>query len=145
MRKPEFVVCGVDNQLPQTRLEVCRWCVKEGVAAVFLAVTPDADAGYVLVQKPKEACWECVQKSALAHASASAPRSVRCPGTPASIDILMLVSGYALYAIDSLLMARPRAWNYIYLSLSRPQLNRSCIAVRRGDCVVCGNSRAQPA
>jgi hypothetical protein len=41
-----------------------------------------------------------------------------CPGTPAIADILQVVGGLAVYAIDSLLMRRTRHWNYRRISLS---------------------------
>lgn len=137
---PNVVVVGVDNQIPTTRLDACRAAYARKTPAVFAAVTPDADAGYVIVQKPGEACFECIQKTAMQIERDGRESPSRCPGTPASIDILMLVAGYALYAIDSLIMNRPRNWNYVYLSLSNPEMNRGLRALRRPNCAVCGAS-----
>ena len=41
-----------------------------------------------------------------------------CPGTPAVADILQAVGSVAVYAVDTLLMKRPRSWNYRRISLS---------------------------
>lgn len=138
--RPDVIVCGVDKQISGTRLDVCKFALSRGIPAVFAAVSRNADAGTVIVQAPGEACWECIQKSSMDAPQAElSDGDARCPGTPASIDILMLVAGYALYAIDSLLMKRPRNWNFIHLSLSRPDSNMSVWASRREDCIACGS------
>jgi hypothetical protein len=74
---------------------------------VFLAVDQRAAKGYVFVQasQPGEACFLCLFPDAREDR-----RVLQCAG--ASIEILKVVAGIALYAVDSLLMARPRPWNY---------------------------------
>lgn len=140
--KPDVIVVGVDNQMSSTRLEVCHFALMRSIPAVFVAVSADADAGYVMVQKPDEACWECALKSKMTAPAANGNGSVRCPATPASIDILLLVVGHATYALDTLVMKRPRNWNYVYLSLARPVMNCAALAPRRPDCAACGESCA---
>jgi hypothetical protein len=57
-----------------------------------------------------------------------------CPGTPAISDILQSVGALAVYAVDTLLMKRPRNWNYRRVSLSDGALDGgSCVPVRE-DC-----------
>jgi hypothetical protein len=41
-----------------------------------------------------------------------------CPGTPAIADILQAVGSFAVFAIDSLIGSRTRAWNYRTFRLS---------------------------
>lgn len=136
---PDVIVCGVDKQISGTRLEVCKFALSRGIPAVFVAVSRNADAGTVIVQSPGDACWECCEKSSMdAPQAEPSDADARCPGTPASIDILMLVAGYALYAVDSLVMKRPRNWNFIHLSLSRPDSIMSTWANRREGCGACG-------
>jgi hypothetical protein len=51
-----------------------------------------------------------------------------CPGTPAIADILQVLGALAVYAVDTLLMKRPRDWNYRRISLSDGALDgASCI------------------
>ncbi len=119
----DFVVCGVDNQLPDTRLAVCNWCDERGIPGVFLGVSTDADFGYVLVQVPGEACWGCVFKPEFALPRPST--DVLCPGVPASLDILKTLGGLACYAVDTLVMNRPRDWNYRVVSLGRREYGSS--------------------
>lgn len=132
--RPDLVICAVDNQLPTTRLAMCRYAHERGLPAVFTGVTPDADGGYVFVQQPGAACWACVLKPELLPAAAAA----LCPESPASVDILKVLGGLALYAADSLLMRRPRDWNYWYASLSTAGLGGPVRVTPRPACPVCG-------
>ncbi|MBL8745380.1 MAG: hypothetical protein JNK58_03385 [Phycisphaerae bacterium] len=134
---PDIVVCAVDDQIDGTRLFMSRWCFEHRVPGVFLGVTPDADGGYVFVQEPDVSCWECVMKSLSGAPTGS--RAKRCPETPASVDILKTLSGIALYAIDTVLMARPRDWNYWTVSLSRSAYGGAVLAPRRPGCEICGD------
>jgi hypothetical protein len=60
-----------------------------------------------------------------------------CPGTPAIADILQAVGSLAVYAVDTLLMKRPRTWNYRRISLSDPGLDGGSLIVQRGACGLC--------
>ena len=51
-----------------------------------------------------------------------------------SIDILKVVAGLALYAVDSLLMDRPRAWNYKEVSLDGDRVERQMMLAQSADC-----------
>ncbi len=131
--QPDFVVCGVDNQFPETRLEVSRWCRSRNIPAVILGVSTDASHGYVFVQTKGQADWACVFRPEIKRDQGSA---TRCPGTPACVDILKALSGPALYAIDSLLMSRPRHWNYWSISLSG-EFGGARMVRPRSDCPTC--------
>jgi hypothetical protein len=63
-----------------------------------------------------------------------------CPGTPAIADILQAVGALAVYAIDTLLMSRPRTWNYRRISLSDGSAH---VEVREG-CVMFGYGKHEP-
>ena len=52
-------------------------------------------------------------------------------------DVLQAVGALAVYAVDSVLMKRPRAWNYRRLSLSDLNLDGSSMIVQREDCELC--------
>lgn len=134
-RRPDIIVAGVDNQLPETRLFVCRAGVALGIPTVIMGATPDADAGYVHVYEPGSACWACIFRP---EQATPAPDEDRCPESAASVDILKVLGGIALYAIDSVLMERPREWNYWAVSLRRAGFGGSELVPRRADCPVCG-------
>ncbi len=58
-----------------------------------------------------------------------------CAG--ASIEILKVMAGIALYAVDSLLMPRPRPWNYKEVFLDGSGDGARVIAARP-NCRLCG-------
>lgn len=57
-----------------------------------------------------------------------------CPGTPAVADILQAMEAFVVYAVDSLLMNRPRAWNYRRVSLSGAVPDGCGSIVKRDGC-----------
>jgi len=125
-------VVGVDNNA--TRLAASRYFLARRIPVIFLAVDATAAKGYVFVQssRPGEACFGCLFPEAEADR-----RVFGCAG--ASIEILKIVAGIALYAVDSLLMARPRPWNYKEVFLDQGPDGHRMILQRR-TCVVCGSA-----
>jgi hypothetical protein len=57
-----------------------------------------------------------------------------CPGTPAIADILQALGALVVYAIDTLLMKRPRTWNYRRLSLSDGATDGASMVPSRDGC-----------
>ncbi|MBM3796490.1 MAG: hypothetical protein FJW31_21050 [Acidobacteria bacterium] len=122
----DVVICGVDNN--QTRIEVAGHFRATGTPVIFCAVSADADHGYVFVQEGQGPCLGCLF-----------PDSVNddrypCPGTPAMADILQAVGSLVVYAVDSLVMARPRNWNYRTVHLSDGNLDGSQTIATRQNC-----------
>ena len=130
----DLVFCGVDND--ETRKEVGRIFFSKPV--VFAAVSSDAGHGYVAVQEPGKACFGCFWPPALPPHAAVIRTDGTCPVEPAVVDVLWVVAGLALYAVDSLVMDRPRTWNFRQVTLSGlvPEIN-AVIAPRPG-CPLCG-------
>lgn len=94
------------------RIAASRYFRSREIPVIFTAVSSDADHGYVFVQENAGPCIGCLF-----------PDSVNddrypCPGTPAIADILQVIGGVAVYAVDTCLMLRKRAWNYRRISLS---------------------------
>lgn len=127
-------IVGVDNNL--TRVHAARHFWSRCVPVVFAAVDHSATRGYVFVQesRPGTPCFLCLFPDAEEDTSTNA-----CAG--ASIDILKVVAGIVLYAVDSLVMARPRSWNYVQLHLDTGDATHYQVA-QRGDCPVCGGGGA---
>lgn len=124
----DIVVCGVDNSI--ARIAVSAYYRTRGIPVVFIAVDYMAEQGYVFVQELNGPCFGCAFPSCLEK------RKAPCR-TPAVKDILKVVAGIGLYAIDSLLMNRKRNWNYrnIHLAGFAPS-NELSIAINE-KCPLC--------
>ncbi|HXS95077.1 MAG TPA: ThiF family adenylyltransferase [Candidatus Limnocylindrales bacterium] len=107
---PDVVVCGIDNN--PGRVAVSRYFRQRAIPVVFLAVSADADHGYVFVQDRSGPCLGCLFPDMVND------DRYPCPGTPAVADILQTIGGLAVYATDTVLVGRSRHWNYRRLSLS---------------------------
>lgn len=132
----DVTVCGVDND--RTKLNVARHVLRQQ-PAVFLGVDELADHGYVFVQEIDGPCFACLFPDAVESNGRD-----HCVEVGAVKDILKATAGIALYAIDSLLMDRKRAWNFKELSLAgfAPDVNRRID--RRPDCPVCSEEALPP-
>jgi len=125
-----FFLVGVDNG--KTRVDTSQLSRELGMTAVYIAVDLQAEAGYVFVQDPGNACFGCLFPKTMYG------RKAPCQ-TPASKDILKVVAGLALYAIDSLLMQRKRNWNYreVHLAGFMPDVQRQ--VEKLPTCPLCGS------
>jgi hypothetical protein len=100
-----FVVCGVDNS--EARVAASEYYRRLAIPVIFIAVDLLAECGHVFVQEsaPATPCFGC-----------AFPRSLSGRKAPcfvaSSKDILKVMAGHCLYAVDSVLMDRKRNWNY---------------------------------
>jgi molybdopterin/thiamine biosynthesis adenylyltransferase len=125
----DVAVCGVDNN--PCRTAASAYFRRQGVPVIFTAVSRDADHGYVFVQDCRGACIGCLFPDMVSD------ERYPCPGTPAIADVLQAVGALTVYAIDSLLMTRPRSWNYRRISLADVSSEGAgCVAARPG-CPLC--------
>jgi molybdopterin/thiamine biosynthesis adenylyltransferase len=124
----DVYVFGVDND--SARVSGCRSFLKQ-TPVVFLGTGPEANNGYVFVQEPGKTCFACMFPYALES-------NTRLACIPSSIDILKSIGGIALYAIDSLIMDRPRPWNYREVFLDGFIKDRTLYQERWPQCPVCG-------
>ncbi len=122
----DVVVCGVDNN--PTRMLASRAFRERGVQVTFLAVSRDADQGYVFVQEAWGACFACL------FPDAGDDQTYPCPGTPGFPDVLQIVGGLAVYAIDSCVIARRRQWTFRSINLSDGGCDRQFTPLPRADC-----------
>jgi len=135
VEKPHLAVCGVDNSV--TRVDACRYGLTQEVPVVFTAVSRDADNGYVFVQEPGGPCFGCVFGNASEESDDEEPQE--CPRDPAVKDILKLVGGCSLYAIDTVLMARKRNWNFRHFFLAGFVNDQITTVKRKENCPFCGS------
>ena len=127
----DVVVCGVDDD--KSRIAISSWALQRDIPLIIMAVTYNADFGYCFVQEPG-ACFGCLDPVAF-----GAPRTTPCV-VGSAIDILKVVGGLALYAVDSLLMDRPRAWNYKEVSLDGDRVEHQMVVAQSADCPLCRRS-----
>lgn len=125
----DVIVCGVDNNA--TRVDVCRHYLGKR-PVVYLGVDELADHGYVFVQEREGPCFACLFPHALDDDDAG-----QCARVGAVKDILKVVAGIALSAIDSLLMERKRAWNFRELSLAGFAPDATKMLEQRSSCPIC--------
>ncbi len=120
-----LAICGVDNN--PARVAASQHFRARGVPVIFTAVSRDGDHGYVFVQDKDGPCIACL------FPDMADDDRYPCPGTPAVADILQVVGAMAVYAVDTLLISRPRFWNYRRLLLSTGASDTAVqIPVRQG-------------
>ncbi len=125
----DVAICGVDNN--PARVAASSYFRAKGVPVIFTAVSRDGDHGYVFVQDRHGPCIACL------FPDIANDDRYPCPGTPAIADILQTVGALAVYALDTLLMDRPRNWNYRRISLSDGSLDATVRMPVRPSCKLC--------
>jgi adenylyltransferase/sulfurtransferase len=123
-------IIGPDRD--STRVFASRYFYKM-CPVIFVGIGTQAEHGYVFVQKPGQACFGCLFPDAVTN------QRKPCPGTPAMVDILLVMAGLVLTALDSVLMKGRRiTWNYwdIYPAGTIP--TQPIVIERRKDCALCG-------
>jgi molybdopterin/thiamine biosynthesis adenylyltransferase len=134
----DCIVSGIDDEL--AREEIVEYALAVGIPLITTAVSANGDSGYVYVQKPGEACWGCAFPREKRLRDDLANYRAPCPGTPAIKDILMLVSGAAVYALDALFMDRPIGWNYREFHLAGFMSDVVLRVERLPSCHLCGSA-----
>jgi molybdopterin-synthase adenylyltransferase len=122
----DIAVCGVDNN--PARIAVSHYFRERAKPVIFAAVSVDADHGYVFVQKAAGPCFKCL------FPDASSTDTLPCPGTPAIADILQLVGGMVVYAVDGVLMHRQMEWNYRRFALASAHFDGAQVLPVRESC-----------
>lgn len=111
-RLPDVAICAVDNNA--TRAFGSQFFRHRNIPVIFTAVNDLSDYGWVFVQEATGACLACVFPRI---AEAAAERQ-RCQPVPAVVNILSVVGGIVLHAVDRLLMGNVRDWNFHSVHLS---------------------------
>ena len=132
----QFVVCGVDNS--EARVAVSRYYRRLGTPVIFIAVDLLAECGHVFVQEstPTTPCFGCAFPRSLVG------RKAPC-FVPSAKDILKVTAGFALYAVDSLLMERHRNWNFRRIHLAGYAPDVLLNIEPNPNCEICSKSQQQ--
>ena len=126
----DIVICGVDNNA--ARIAVSEFFRGGGIPVIFIAVDYMAENGYVFIQEPSGPCFGCAFPRCLEK------RKAPC-FTPAVKDVLKVVAGLALYAIDTLIMKRKRNWNYRNVHLAGFAPSQELTVTKNKKCPLCNN------
>jgi len=125
----DAIICGVDNN--PTRVETARFCFKNEIPLIMAGVSRDGNQMYCAVQEPHKACFGCIMPSAIND------DGYPCD-LPGIIDIIQVVSGFIVYALDTVIMNRYREWNLRALFLNGSVPDSTLAISRKKHCPVCG-------
>ena len=125
----DVAICGVDNN--PARVAASVYFRTKEIPLIFTAVSRDGDHGYAFVQDRTGPCIACI------FPDIANDDRYPCPGTPAIADILQAVGSLAVYAIDTQLMDRSRAWNYRRITLANAAEDGGSMIRERKDCHIC--------
>ncbi|MEJ2513585.1 MAG: hypothetical protein P8Y72_18545 [Anaerolineales bacterium] len=93
-----------------TRISVTEYCLSKNIPLILNGVSRDGSQMYCAVQQPGKAGFGCIMPQEINYS--------RYPcNLPGIIDIIQVVSGFTVYALDTILMLRYREWNLRMLSL----------------------------
>lgn len=101
----DVAVVGVDSDW--CRAVASHFFRQKGIPVIFTAVDEQASWGWIFVQEATGPCLTCL----LPYMATAADEITPCPASPGTLDILRVLGGHVLYAIDTLLMPRRREWN----------------------------------
>lgn len=127
----DVAICAVDNN--PARSAMSRYYRERGIPVVFLAVSADADHGYVFVQDKDGPCLGCLLPDSVND------ETYPCPGTPAISDILHLTGAMAVYAVDTCLVPRRLTWSYRRICLADAAWDSAQRIAVRPDCPLSAN------
>ena len=130
----DVVVCAPDND--DTRIFVTKYFYKK-TPVILVGLDRQASTGYIFIQKPNGPCFACAIPKAIEN------KREHCPNTAAIIDLVKIVAGFVLFAIDSTVMERKTNWNFrqFFIAGFAPEVVKTI--EKKYDCALCGTMRRQ--
>jgi len=127
--KCNVVVCAPDND--DTRIYVAKLFYKI-TPVVFVGLDRQASTGYIFIQKPNGPCMACALPRTIEN------KREHCPNVAAIIDLVKIIAGFVLFAIDSAVMERRSNWNFrqFFIAGFAPEIVRT--VEKKPDCILCG-------
>ncbi len=126
----DLFVMGVDNN--QCRRLAAAYCYVKGKPLVNVAVDGRAEQAHIMIQETGKACIACMNPGYLQN------RKAPC-FIPSCIDCLFVADGMALFAITSVLLGRPRNWNFRNIHLAGFLADAPRLIDRNPNCPLCAN------
>ncbi len=124
----DAIVTGVDNN--PTRVSTAKYCLKNKIPLITGAVSRDGNRMSCVIQEPDSACFGCIMPHTI--------NDNTYPCAPGVIDIIQVVSGFTVYALDTIVMQRHREWNMKMVSLDGSIPGASVSVPQKADCKLCG-------
>lgn len=124
----DIAICAPDND--DARIFTAKY-FNNKAPVIFTGLDQNVNTGYIFIQEPSRACIGC----ALPHTVSN--KREPCPNTPAVIDLVKIIAGLTLFAIDSTVMKRKRNWNYrqIFMGGFVPEVVKKID--RKENCALC--------
>jgi len=124
----DAIICGVDNN--PTRVSVAKYCLGKKIPLIMSGVSRDGIQMYVAVQETEKACFGCIMPYAIND------RRYPCD-LPGIIDVIQVVSGFAVFALDTILMQRYREWNIKSIFLDGSVPDSTLLIPKKANCELC--------
>jgi len=130
-------IVGIDND--SGRAHAATELLKAEIPGIFFALSKDTYTYEVFVQQPGGPCWACAHPDRYVQ-GISYFETTACPKVPSIADPCLVAVGLCSYALDSLIMNRPRSWNFRQGHLHGELPERIQRLERRSDCPLCGGN-----
>jgi molybdopterin-synthase adenylyltransferase len=124
------IICAVDNN--PTRVSAAQFCLSHKIPLILNGVSRDGIQMYCAIQESGQACFGCL----MPHAVNDNQYPCNLPGI---IDVIQVVSGFTVYALDTILMKRHREWNLRMVSLDGSIPDTALTLLKKSHCPLCGN------
>ena len=124
----DAIICAVDNN--PTRMSVANYCLANNIPLIINGVSRDGSQMYCAVQQPGQACFGCIMPQEINY-------SIYPCNLPGIIDIIQVVAGFTVYALDTIIMGRHREWNLRMLSLDGSLPESSLLVPKKDKCSMC--------
>ena len=124
----DAIICAVDNN--PTRVAASDYCLANNIPLIINGVSRDGSQMYCAVQQPGKACFGCIMPGEINY-------SIYPCNLPGIIDIIQVVAGFSVYALDTIFMERHREWNLRMLSLDGSLPESSLLMPKKDNCPLC--------
>jgi adenylyltransferase/sulfurtransferase len=124
----DAIICAVDNN--PTRISVAEYCLSQAIPLIINGVSRDGSQMYCAVQQPGKACFGCIMPQEINY-------SIYPCNLPGIIDIIQVVAGFTVFALDTIIMGRHREWNLRMLSLDGSLPESSLLMPKKDKCSMC--------
>jgi adenylyltransferase/sulfurtransferase len=121
----DAIICAVDNN--PTRISVAEYCQSKNIPLIINGVSRDGSQMYCAVQQPGQACFGCIMPQEINY-------SIYPCNLPGIIDIIQVVAGFTVYALDTIILGRHREWNLRMLSLEGSLPESSLLVHKKYNC-----------